>query len=153
MSSAKVEYVVAAGCCANVLWIKSQLANYDIHYDKVSIFYDNTSAIVISNNLFLHSRTKHIDIRYHFIRDHILKRDIELHFVPTDLQLADIFTKLLVEPSFTSLVDELAFGKHLEEKHVTWAQFRKKLDKNTTLGFSKREDGIKICHDFVRSEG
>ncbi|GKA29677.1 retrovirus-related pol polyprotein from transposon TNT 1-94, partial [Tanacetum coccineum] len=107
MSSAEAEYVAAAGCCAQVLWIKSQLADYDVLYDKVPIFCDNTSAIAISNNLVLHSRTKHIDIRYHFIRDHILKGDIELHFVPTDLQLADIFTKPLAEPSFTRLVAEL----------------------------------------------
>ncbi|GJS40085.1 retrovirus-related pol polyprotein from transposon TNT 1-94 [Tanacetum coccineum] len=64
--------------------------------------------IAISNNPVLHSRTKHIDIRYHFIRDHILKGDIELHFVPTELQLADIFTKPLAEPSFTRLVAELS---------------------------------------------
>ncbi|GKB95981.1 hypothetical protein Tco_0982118 [Tanacetum coccineum] len=55
----------------------------------------------------LNCRTKHIDIRYHFIRDHILKGDIKLHFVPTDLQLADIFTKPLAEPSFTRLVVDL----------------------------------------------
>nr|GEW36352.1 retrovirus-related Pol polyprotein from transposon TNT 1-94 [Tanacetum cinerariifolium] len=82
MSLAKAEYV-AAGCCANILWMKSQLTNYDIIYEKVPIFCDNTSAIAISNNPVLHSRTKHIDIRYHFIRDHILKGDIELHFIPT----------------------------------------------------------------------
>ncbi|GKF51920.1 hypothetical protein Tco_0148387, partial [Tanacetum coccineum] len=69
MTSAKAEYVVAAGCCAQVLWIKSQLADYDFLYDKIPIFYDNTSAIAISNNPVLHSRTKHIYIRYHFIRD------------------------------------------------------------------------------------
>ncbi|GJT44832.1 retrovirus-related pol polyprotein from transposon TNT 1-94 [Tanacetum coccineum] len=107
MSSAEAEYVVAAGCCAQVLWIKSQLADYDVLYDKVPIFCDNTSAIAISNNPVLHSRTKHIDIRYHFIRDHILKGDIELHFIPTDLQLAYIFTKPLAEPSFTRLVAKL----------------------------------------------
>ncbi|GJR17525.1 retrovirus-related pol polyprotein from transposon TNT 1-94 [Tanacetum coccineum] len=73
----------------------------------VPIFCDNISAIAISNNPVLHSRTKHIDIRYHFIRDHIFKGDIELHFVPTDLQLADIFMKPLAEPSFTRLVAEL----------------------------------------------
>ncbi|GJS45137.1 hypothetical protein Tco_0595258 [Tanacetum coccineum] len=107
MSSAEAEYIAATGCCAQVLWIKSQLANYDVLYDKVPIFCDNTSAIAISNNPVLHSRTKHIDIRYHFIRDYILKGDIKLHFVPTDLQLADIFTKPLAEPSFTRLVGEL----------------------------------------------
>ncbi|GKF80937.1 retrovirus-related pol polyprotein from transposon TNT 1-94, partial [Tanacetum coccineum] len=107
MLSAEAEYVATVGCCAQVLWIKSQLADYDVLYDKVPIFCDNTSAISISNNLVLHSRIKHINIRYHFIRDHILKGDIELHFVPTNLQLADIFTKPLAEPSFTRLVDEL----------------------------------------------
>ncbi|GJW44022.1 hypothetical protein Tco_0072821 [Tanacetum coccineum] len=64
-------------------------------------------AIAISNNPVLHSRTKHIDIRYHFIRDHILKGDIELHFIPTEYQLADIFTKPLDEPTFTRLKAEL----------------------------------------------
>ncbi|GJR69811.1 retrovirus-related pol polyprotein from transposon TNT 1-94 [Tanacetum coccineum] len=107
VSSAEAEYVAATGCCAQVLWNKSQLADNDVLYDKVPIFYDNTSAITISNNKVLHSRTKHIDIRYHFIRDHILKGEIKLHFVPTDLQLADIFTKPLAEPSFTRLVAEL----------------------------------------------
>ncbi|GJT45283.1 retrovirus-related pol polyprotein from transposon TNT 1-94 [Tanacetum coccineum] len=65
------------------------------------------SAIAISNNLVLHSRTKHIDIRYHFIKDHILKGDIKLHFIPTEYQLADIFTKPLDEPTFTRLKAEL----------------------------------------------
>nr|GEU60746.1 hypothetical protein [Tanacetum cinerariifolium] len=63
MSSAEVEYVTAARCCAQVLWTRSQLADYDVLYDKVPIFCDNTTAIAISSNLVLHSRTKHIDIR------------------------------------------------------------------------------------------
>ncbi|GJS66597.1 hypothetical protein Tco_0681161 [Tanacetum coccineum] len=97
--------------------IKSQLADYDVLYDKVLIFCDNTSAIAISNNPVLHFRTKHIDIRYHFIRDHILKGYIKLHFVTTYLQLADIFTKPLAEPRFTRLVAEL--GMLNIEKHVS----------------------------------
>ncbi|GKF86473.1 hypothetical protein Tco_0254300 [Tanacetum coccineum] len=84
MSSAEAEYVAAAGCYAQVLWIKSQLADYDVLYDKVPIFCDNTNTINISNNPVLHSRKKHIDIKYYFIRDHILK----------------------AEPSFTRLVAE-----------------------------------------------
>ncbi|GJY75969.1 retrovirus-related pol polyprotein from transposon TNT 1-94, partial [Tanacetum coccineum] len=107
MSSAEAEYVVVVGCCASILWMKSQLSDYDIHYKMVPIFYDNTSVIAISNNLILHSRTKHIDIRYHFIRDHILKGDIELHFISTKYQLADIFTKPLDEPTFTRLKAKL----------------------------------------------
>ncbi|GKC36943.1 retrovirus-related pol polyprotein from transposon TNT 1-94 [Tanacetum coccineum] len=105
---AEAEYVTVAGCCASILWMKSQLSDYDIHYKMVPIFCDNTSAIAISNNPVLHSRTKHIDIRYHFIRDHILKGDIELHLIPTEYQLADIFTKPLDEPTFTRLKAELS---------------------------------------------
>ncbi|GKE11673.1 retrovirus-related pol polyprotein from transposon TNT 1-94 [Tanacetum coccineum] len=107
MSLAKAEYVAAAKCYASILWMKSQLSGYDIHYKMVPIFCDNTSAIGISNNPVLHSRTKHIDIRYHFIRDHILKGDIELHFILTKYQLANIFTKPLDEPTFTRLKAEL----------------------------------------------
>ncbi|GJW52978.1 retrovirus-related pol polyprotein from transposon TNT 1-94 [Tanacetum coccineum] len=92
MSSTEAECVAAAGCCANILWMKSQLTDYDIIYEKVPILCDNTSAIAISNNPVLHSRTMHIEIRYHLIRDHILKGDIELHFIPTQYQPADIFT-------------------------------------------------------------
>ncbi|GJS09644.1 hypothetical protein Tco_0366440 [Tanacetum coccineum] len=58
MSLAEAEYVPTAGCCAQVLWVKSQLADYDVLYDKVPILWDNTSAITISNNPVLHSRIK-----------------------------------------------------------------------------------------------
>nr|GEV26076.1 retrovirus-related Pol polyprotein from transposon TNT 1-94 [Tanacetum cinerariifolium] len=74
---------------------------------QVPIFCDNTSAIAISNNPVLHLRTKHIDIRYHYIRDHIIKGDVELHFIPNQYQLANIFTKPLDEPTFRRLIVEL----------------------------------------------
>ncbi|GJS01069.1 retrovirus-related pol polyprotein from transposon TNT 1-94 [Tanacetum coccineum] len=155
MSSTKAEYVAAAGCCAQVLWIKSQLADYDVLYDKVPIFYDNTSAIAISNNRVLHSRTKHIDIRYHFIRDHILKGDIELHFVPNDLQLADIFTKPLAEPSFTRLVAELAlviqpsaiYNKYLRD---FWYS-AKVVDNSITFSLSNVERSLSFDSDTFAS--
>ncbi|GJW42809.1 hypothetical protein Tco_0071608 [Tanacetum coccineum] len=83
MSLAEADYVAAAGCCANILWMKSQLTDYDIIYEK------------------------HIDTRYHFIRDHILKGDIEFHFISTQYQLADIFTKPPDEPTFKRLIVEL----------------------------------------------
>nr|GEV40485.1 retrovirus-related Pol polyprotein from transposon TNT 1-94 [Tanacetum cinerariifolium] len=92
MSLAEAEYVAVVGCYANILWMKSQLTDYDIVYEKVPIFCDATSAIAISNNPLLHLRIKHIDIRYHFIRDHVLKGDTELYFIPTQYQLAAIFT-------------------------------------------------------------
>ena len=68
---------------------------------------DNTSAINIANNPIVHSRTKHIEIRHHFNRDHITKGDIEFKFIETSHQLADIFTKPLGTDSFHSVVREL----------------------------------------------
>nr|GEU67002.1 uncharacterized mitochondrial protein AtMg00810-like [Tanacetum cinerariifolium] len=72
MSFAEAELVADAGCCANILWMKSWLCDYAIMHEKVPIFYDNASAIATSNNLVLHSTTKHIDIRYNVLRDLIL---------------------------------------------------------------------------------
>ena len=107
LSTAEAEYVSAASCCAQILWMKHQLLDYGIKYSKTPIFCDNTSAIAISNNPVMHSKTKHIDVRYHFIRDHVMKNDVEIHFIPTDKQLADIFTKPLDEKTFQNLVSEL----------------------------------------------
>ena len=73
----------------------------------IPILCDNTSAIVIANNPVQHTRTKHIDISYHFLREHVMNGTVELHFVPTDQQIADIFTKPLDESTFSRLVGEL----------------------------------------------
>ncbi|GKA11450.1 hypothetical protein Tco_0690996 [Tanacetum coccineum] len=108
MSSAEAKYVAVVRCCANILWMKRQLTDYDIIYEKVPMFCDNISVIAILNNPVLHSRTKHIDIRYHFIGYHILKGDIKLHFIPTQYQLVDIFTKPLDEPTFKRSICKLA---------------------------------------------
>ena len=64
-STAEAEYISAGSCCAQILWIRNQLRDYGLLLNKIPIFCDNTSAIAISNNPVQHSRTKHIDIRYH----------------------------------------------------------------------------------------
>ncbi|KAJ9562397.1 hypothetical protein OSB04_007557 [Centaurea solstitialis] len=106
-STAEAEYVAARICCAQVLWLRNQLQDYDIQLSKIPIYCDNTSAIAIANNPVLHSKTKHIEVRYHFIRDHVMNGDIELHFVPTEYQLADLFTKPLDVTRFNMLLSEL----------------------------------------------
>ena len=106
-STAEAEYVATGSCCAQVLWMRNQLLDYDLQLSKVPIYCDNTSAIAIANNLVLHSKTKHIEIRYHFIRDHVMNGDVELHFVPTEYQLVDRFTKPLDETRFNLLISEL----------------------------------------------
>ncbi|GJZ01061.1 hypothetical protein Tco_0519022 [Tanacetum coccineum] len=106
MSLAKAEYVVGVGCCANILWMKSQLTDYVIIYEKVPIFCDNTSAIAISNNPVMHSRTKHIDIRYHFIRDHILK-GVNFTFLSHSISTCWYLHQPMDEPTFKRLIVEL----------------------------------------------
>ena len=107
LSTAEAEYVAAASCATQILWMRQTLKDYGLIYKKVPILCDNESAIKIANNPCQHPRTKHIDIRHHFIRDHIQKGDIVLAHVGTDKQLADIFTKPLDEARFCQLRGEL----------------------------------------------
>ena len=107
LSTAEAEYVSAASCCAQTLWMKQTLQDFGLNFGCTSILCDNTSAICLSKNPIQHSRTKHIEIRHHFIRDHIQKGDIVLKFIPTENQLADIFTKPLSEDQFCKIRREL----------------------------------------------
>ena len=106
-STAEAEYIAAGGCCAQIMWMRNQLLDYGLSYSKIPIYCDNQSAIAMTGNPVQHSLTKHISIRYHFIREQVLEGIIELHFVPTDQQLADIFTNPLPEATFNKLVNEL----------------------------------------------
>nr|GEZ91402.1 retrotransposon protein, putative, unclassified [Tanacetum cinerariifolium] len=107
LSTAESEYVSLSACCAQVLWMQTQLTDYGYHFDKIPIYCDSKSAIAISCNPVQHSRTKHIAVRYHFIKEHVEKGTIELYFVKTDYQLADIFTKALPVDRFNYLVRRL----------------------------------------------
>ncbi|GJT10815.1 hypothetical protein Tco_0857857 [Tanacetum coccineum] len=107
ISIVESEYVVVFGCCAQVLWMRTQLTDYGFFYDKVPIYCNSKSVISISCNPVRHTRTKHIDVRYHFIKDHVEKGTIELYFVGIDYQLADLFTKSLSEARFKFLVEKL----------------------------------------------
>nr|GEU56061.1 retrovirus-related Pol polyprotein from transposon TNT 1-94 [Tanacetum cinerariifolium] len=78
MSSAEAEYVSLSACCAQVLWMRTQLTDYGFHFDKIPMYCDSKAAIVISCNPVQHSRTKHIDVRYHFIKEKVEKGIIEL---------------------------------------------------------------------------
>ncbi|KAI3681646.1 hypothetical protein L6452_36448 [Arctium lappa] len=107
ISTVEAEYVVAASCCAQVLWMKTQLRDYGMLYKTVPIYCDSKSAIAISVNPVQHTKTKHIDMRYHFIKHHVEEVTIELYFVPTEYQLTDIFTKALDEKRFNFLLSKL----------------------------------------------
>nr|GEU67264.1 retrovirus-related Pol polyprotein from transposon TNT 1-94 [Tanacetum cinerariifolium] len=107
LSTAKAEYVSLSACCAQVLWMRTQLTDYGFHFNKILIYCDSKSAIAISCNPVQHSRTKHIAVCYHFIKEHVKKGTIELYFVKTDYQLADIFIKAIPIDRFNYLVHRL----------------------------------------------
>jgi hypothetical protein len=107
LSTAKAEYIATCHCCAQLLWMRQTLRDYSYKLSKVPLLCENESAIRITENPVEHSRTKHIDIRYHFLRDHQQKGDIKIAYVNTHNQLADIFSKPLDEKTFSKLRNEL----------------------------------------------
>ena len=108
LSTAEAEYIAAAACCTQVLWMKQTLQDIQVNYEEpISILCDNTSAISISKNPVMHSKTKHIPIKYHFLREHVTDKHVKLEFVGTKEQVADIFTKPLPRETFEYLRDRL----------------------------------------------
>nr|GEU78282.1 hypothetical protein [Tanacetum cinerariifolium] len=107
MSFEKAEYVFLSACCAQVLWMRNQLTDYGFHFDKIPMYCNSKAAIAISCNPVQHSRSKHIDVRYHFIKEKVEKVIVELFFVGTEYQLTDLFTKALPEERFKCLVKRL----------------------------------------------
>jgi len=87
--------------------MKQQLSDYGIILDHIPIRCDNTSVINLSKNFVKHSRTKHIEIRHHFLRDQVQKGDCVLEFVDTKNQLAYIITKPLPKETFFAITREL----------------------------------------------
>ncbi|GJT48698.1 retrovirus-related pol polyprotein from transposon TNT 1-94 [Tanacetum coccineum] len=121
MSTAEAEYVSLSACCAQVIWMRTQLLDYGYKYNRIPMYCDSKSAIAISCNPVQHSKTKHIDIRYHFIKEHVEKGTVEIYFVGTEYQLADLFTKALPKERFEYLVHRIviimAQQQHVAEVH------------------------------------
>ncbi|GKA30600.1 retrovirus-related pol polyprotein from transposon TNT 1-94 [Tanacetum coccineum] len=107
ISSTEVEYIALSGCCAQVLWMRSQLTDYGLGFNKILMYCDNKSAIALCYNNVQHSRSKHINIKYHFIKEQVENGVIELYFVKIEFQLADIFIKALCREIIEFLIDKL----------------------------------------------
>nr|GEY96133.1 retrovirus-related Pol polyprotein from transposon TNT 1-94 [Tanacetum cinerariifolium] len=106
MYSVEAEYVSLSACCAQVLWMRTQLTDYGFHFDKIPTYCDSKATIAISCTPVQHSRTKHIDVRYHFIKEKVEKGIVELFFVETEYQLDDLFTKALPVESLSISSDD-----------------------------------------------
>nr|GEZ51047.1 copia protein [Tanacetum cinerariifolium] len=107
ISTTEVAYISMSGCCAHILWMRSQLTDYGFDFNKIPLYYDNRSAIALCCNNVQHSRSKHIDIRHHFTREQVERVVVELYFMSTDYQLADIFTKALPRQRFKFILPRL----------------------------------------------
>ncbi|GKA87180.1 hypothetical protein Tco_0808891 [Tanacetum coccineum] len=107
ISSTEAEYIALSGCCAQILWMRSQLTDYGFQFNKIPLYCDNESAIALCYNNVQHSRAKHIDVRYHFIKEQVENGILELYFVRMEYQLANIFTKPLPRERFNFLIKKL----------------------------------------------
>ncbi|KAI3821565.1 hypothetical protein L1987_09133 [Smallanthus sonchifolius] len=92
ISTCEAEYIAAASCCSQILWIQQKLRDYGLNFTGTPLLIDNNATMSITNNPVKHSKTKHIEIRYHFIRDYAEKRLIEVK-VHTEDNFVDLFTK------------------------------------------------------------
>ncbi|GJU49750.1 retrovirus-related pol polyprotein from transposon TNT 1-94 [Tanacetum coccineum] len=115
ISSTKAEYIDLSGCCAQVLWMRSQLTDYGLRFNKILMYCNNKGAIVLCCNNVQHSRSKHIDIRFHFITEQVENGVVELYFVSTEYQLADIFTKALGKERIEFLINKLGMRSFTPE--------------------------------------
>ncbi|GJU45091.1 ribonuclease H-like domain-containing protein [Tanacetum coccineum] len=124
----EAEYIALSGYCAQVLWMRSQLTDYGLGFNKIPMYCDNKSAIALCCNNVQHSRSKHIDIRFHFIKEQVENGVVELYFVNTEYQLADIFTKALDRERNDFHINKLGIGADIKfewkfqlfSKHAKW---------------------------------
>nr|GEZ92423.1 retrovirus-related Pol polyprotein from transposon TNT 1-94 [Tanacetum cinerariifolium] len=115
ISITEAEYIALSGYCVQILWMRSQLSDYGLAFNKIPMYYDNKSAIALCCNNVQHSRSKYIDIRYHFMKDQVENGVIELYFVNTEYQLTDLFTKALGRDIIEFLTNKLGMRSFMPE--------------------------------------
>ncbi|BBH05473.1 Disease resistance protein CC-NBS-LRR class family [Prunus dulcis] len=104
LSTCEAEYVAATSCVCHAIWLRNLLRELNLPQKKATeIYVDNKSALALAKNPVFHDRSKHIDTRYHYIRECLSKKDIELKYVKFEDQIADIFTKPLKLETFRRL--------------------------------------------------
>jgi hypothetical protein len=108
LSIAKAEYSVACSASCEAIWLRKLLTDlFDLEMRATLILCDNQSCIKMTKNPVFHDRSKHIEIRYHYIRDMVQRRALKLQYISTDEQVADVLTKPLSRVKFEYFRDKL----------------------------------------------
>nr|GEW51378.1 retrovirus-related Pol polyprotein from transposon TNT 1-94 [Tanacetum cinerariifolium] len=116
ISSTEAEYITFSGYCTQILWMRSQLTDYGLGFNKIPMYCDNKSAIALCRNNVQHSRSKHIGIKYYFIKEQVENGMIKLYFVNTEYQLANLFTKALDRDRIEFLINKLGMRSFTHQR-------------------------------------
>jgi hypothetical protein len=141
LSSAESEYMALAAATQEGIWCRAVLNELGEKQEGPLIIYqDNQGTIAMANNPVQHGRTKHIDLRHHFIRECIQKGEIILSYLSTDQMKADILTKALGKPRFESLIKLIHMGND-RLNHCPWGCVERK----SNTGMVKRLDMVELA--------
>ncbi|GJX37844.1 putative ribonuclease H-like domain-containing protein [Tanacetum coccineum] len=141
-STTKVEYVAATNCCGQVLWIQNQMLDYGFNFVNTMIYIDNESTISIVKNPVFHSKTKHIEIRYHFIRDSYEKKLIQVIKIQTNHNVADLFTKAFDVSRFNFLIASIGLLNLLNDTIYKEYEDRMERAATTTSSLEAKQDSV-----------
>ncbi|GJZ16916.1 putative ribonuclease H-like domain-containing protein [Tanacetum coccineum] len=138
-STIGAEYVAAANCCGHVLWIQNQMLDYGFNFMNTKIHIDNESTICIMKNPMFHSKTKHIEIRHHFIRDSYEKKLIQVIKIHTDHNVADLLTKAFDvsrKAKRTTEISQSSGPIHLVADETVYKEWEDRMERAATTASS-----------------
>ncbi|KAK9880167.1 hypothetical protein WA026_015496 [Henosepilachna vigintioctopunctata] len=109
LSTTEAEFVAACEAAKEILWLQQLLLDLGENITSVPLYVDNQSAIKLISNPVYHKKTKHIDVKFNFIREKVELGVIKLNYIPSNSQLADMLTKALPTQAFIYLRDHILF--------------------------------------------
>jgi hypothetical protein len=108
LSSTEAEYIAGAHAAKEIVWLQRLFGEVGLPDDgPTTLYMDDQSAIAIAKNPQFHDRTKHIEVRHHFIRDKVEQEELELEYIPTGEQVADVMTKALNREKYSAFAKEM----------------------------------------------